>query len=105
MSLLALVEKKCLHGEHAWAYPKPQATQVLCGGSVLCCPHLKVGWNFTMISPQRAYGRIGRELPAATYYKCTLEQELPGASPAGEVNEIKRLKQLNAEEPQAANIA
>ncbi len=74
---LAAVESKCLHGGHAWAYPKPRATQVLCSGNVHLCPYYRGGWSFHLVAPQNAYGRIGENLPPGTYDKCELEDELP----------------------------
>ncbi len=103
LTVLARIEKKCLHGGHAWAYPKPQATQILCGGSVLCCPHLQMGWTTKMVAPQRAYGRIGPPLPAATYYKCQLERELPDAPAPLETH--ANVNRLRVEEARPANIA
>lgn len=77
LEAIADVERKCLHGNNAWAYPKPRASQVLCSKNMLACPYLQNGWDFHLVSPQNAYGRIGQHLPAATYHKCSLEDDLP----------------------------
>ncbi|MEQ9364270.1 MAG: hypothetical protein RIF32_08515, partial [Leptospirales bacterium] len=81
LAALATVESNCIHGgRHAWAYPKPRATQVLCSENLLACPHIKGAWTFHLVTPQRAYGRIGRHLPVGTYHKCALEEDLPKQS-------------------------
>lgn len=78
LAALAQVEGGCIHGgRYAWAYPKPRATQVLCSENLFACPHIKTAWTFHLVAPQRAYGRIGRNLPAGTYHKCALEEDLP----------------------------
>jgi hypothetical protein len=74
---IAKLESQCLHGNHAWAYPKPRATQILCRGNVAHCPHYRGGWKFHLLEEQAAFGRVGGVLPAGSYDKCAFEDKLP----------------------------
>jgi len=74
--LIAEIESRCVHPPSAWAYPKPRATQILCQNRVLECPLLDAGWDINVISPQEAFGWIGKSLEAGSYPKCQLENDL-----------------------------
>lgn len=76
MMEIAHIEKKCLYPPSAWAYPKPNATQILCRNRIQDCPKLERGWDIHVISPQEAFGRIGDTLTQGNYPKCALEAEL-----------------------------
>lgn len=74
---IASVERECIHPPSAWAYPKPNAAQVLCRDNVVQCPHLVSGWDIHVVSLQEAFGWIGTTLPPGSYPKCQLESGLP----------------------------
>ncbi|MEM7181814.1 MAG: hypothetical protein AAF518_12935, partial [Spirochaetota bacterium] len=73
---IAQIEKKCKFPPSAWAYPKPNATQILCQYKVANCPYLTRGWDINVVSPQEALGYIGTPLMPDSYPKCKLEKEL-----------------------------
>lgn len=80
--LIAEIESRCVHPPSAWAYPKPRATQILCQNRVHHCPMLVAGWDINVISPQEAFGWIGKSLEAGSYPKCQLESDLQKLEPA-----------------------
>ena len=73
---LAELEAQCKYPPSAWAYPKPNATQILCKDHVDKCPLLMAGWDIQVVTPQDAFGWIGGNLRAGKYPKCRLEGEL-----------------------------
>ncbi len=73
---IAELENRCLRPPSAWAYPKPNATQILCKDKVLTCPYFLSGWDINIISPQSAFGYVGTTLMPGNYPKCKLEKEL-----------------------------
>jgi hypothetical protein len=73
---IAEMEKKCKYPNSAWAYPKPNATQILCKNKVYECPYFLSGWDINIIATQTAYGYIGISLTPGSYPKCKLEKEL-----------------------------
>lgn len=73
---IAKIEKKCKFPPSAWAYPKPNATQILCQFKVADCPNFTRGWDINVVAPQQALGYIGTALMPDSYPKCKLEEEL-----------------------------
>lgn len=73
---IAELENKCLSQPSAWAYPKPNATQILCKNRVFDCKYFLAGWDINIVSPQSAYGYVGTNLTPGSYPKCQLEKEL-----------------------------
>ncbi|MCP5501699.1 MAG: hypothetical protein H7A25_17485 [Leptospiraceae bacterium] len=76
MRAIAKIEKQCQYPPAAWAYPKPQATQVLCKNNVESCPFYERGWDLKIVSQQEAYGYVGTPLKPGNYPKCRLEKRL-----------------------------
>jgi len=76
MMQIAELEQACIHPPSAWAYPKPNAAQILCRNRVFECPRLEQGWTINIIGTQEAYGWIGTVLKEGQYPKCTLEEGL-----------------------------
>ncbi len=70
------VENKCRFPGSAWAYPKPNAVQILCKNKKYECPLMISGWDIKVIQAQEAFGYIGASMPAGVYPKCSLEDEL-----------------------------
>jgi hypothetical protein len=73
---IAELENQCLHPPSSWAYPKPNATQILCKNRVFDCKYFLAGWDINIVSPQSAYGYVGTNLTPGSYPKCQLEKEL-----------------------------
>ncbi len=89
---VASVERQCLHPPSAWAYPKPNAAQMLCRNHVYSCPHLVAGWDIHVVAAQEAFGWIGTALSPGNYQKCRLEEQLDpprGESSGGPSQEPK----------------
>ena len=76
MTRIAEIEKECLHPPSAWAYPKPNAAQILCKDRINECPKLEKGWDINVIAKQEAFGWIGVSLEPGDYPKCILEEKL-----------------------------
>lgn len=76
---IAELENQCLRKPSAWAYPKPNATQILCKDRVLDCPYFLSGWDINIVSPQSAFGYVGTALMPGSYPKCKLEKDLQQA--------------------------
>lgn len=74
--IISDVENKCRFPHSAWAYPKPKAAQILCKNRKYDCPLMVSGWDINVIQAQDAFGYIGTSLPAGSYPKCALEEEL-----------------------------
>ena len=81
---VAAVERMCIHPPSAWAYPKPNAAQILCREHVQDCPHLVTGWDIQIVSAHEAFGWIGATLAPGNYQKCQLEQHLKERPPEGD---------------------
>ncbi|MDX1960284.1 MAG: hypothetical protein SFU98_17070 [Leptospiraceae bacterium] len=73
---VAKVENMCKFPPSAWAYPKPEPTQILCRDKKTECPHLVSGWDISIFSEQNAFGHIGARLRPGQYPKCRLEEKL-----------------------------
>ncbi|HMV77978.1 MAG TPA: hypothetical protein PL048_18990 [Leptospiraceae bacterium] len=73
---VAQLENECLNPPSAWAYPKPEPTQILCKNKVFQCKHCVSGWDISIFSEQNAYGYIGTRLTPGSYPKCRLEEKL-----------------------------
>ena len=82
MMHVASVERMCIYPPSAWAYPKPNAAQILCRNHVQGCPNMVSGWDIHIVSVQEAFGWIGVALQPGNYQKCHLEDHLTG--PSGE---------------------
>lgn len=74
--LIAQVEADCKFPPSAWAYPKPNASQILCKNREYTCPHLVSGWDIHVTSYQNGYGFVGTSLNIGSYPKCNLEETL-----------------------------
>lgn len=74
--IISEIENKCRFPQSAWAYPKPKAAQILCKDRKYECPLIVGGWDIKVIQLQNAFGYIGTNLPAGSYPKCALEEEL-----------------------------
>ena len=70
---VAEIEGKCLKIPSAWAYPKPNATQVLCKNRVYDCPKIVSGWDIHIIAEKDISCWVGTSLPPGDYAKCSLE--------------------------------
>lgn len=77
---IAELENKCINPPSAWAYPKPQATQILCKNKVYTCKYFIGGWDISIVNPQTALGYLGLPLNPGAYPKCKLEKELTDGS-------------------------
>ncbi|MCB1176029.1 MAG: hypothetical protein KDK36_00490 [Leptospiraceae bacterium] len=82
---IAEMESKCLYKPSAWAYPKPNATQILCRDRVFNCPHFLSGWDINIVTTQTAYGYVGVSLSPGSYPKCKLERELESLNSEEEI--------------------
>lgn len=74
--IISDIENKCNFPPSSWAYPKPNAAQILCKNSHYECPHIVSGWDINVITSQEAFGYIGTSLKEGSYPKCLLEEEL-----------------------------
>ncbi|MCB1176188.1 MAG: hypothetical protein KDK36_01300, partial [Leptospiraceae bacterium] len=73
---VASIENMCLYKPSAWAYPKPEPTQILCKSKNFECPNLVSGWDISIFSEKDAFGYIGTKLMPGQYPKCRLEEHL-----------------------------
>lgn len=73
---IGAVENMCLYKPSAWAYPKPDPTQVLCKNRVFECPNLVTGWDISIFSEKDALGYLGTKIMPGQYPKCKLEANL-----------------------------
>lgn len=73
---IAYVENMCLYKPSAWAYPKPEPSQIICKNKVHDCPHIEMGWNLSVFSEKDALGYLGTKLFPGHYPKCKLEKYL-----------------------------
>lgn len=73
---IASVENMCLYKPSAWAYPKPEPSQIICKNRVHDCPHIEMGWNLSVFSEKDALGYLGTKLFPGQYPKCKLEKYL-----------------------------
>lgn len=73
---IGYVENMCLYKPSAWAYPKPEPTQVLCKNKVFECPNLVTGWDINIFSEKDALGYLGTKIMPGQYPKCKLEENL-----------------------------
>lgn len=78
MKIIARLEEKCVKNdpEAAWAYPKPDATQVLCLKNLQTCPNFVQGRPLSIVS-EYSEAFVARPLAAGEYGKCTLASYLP----------------------------
>ena len=70
---VAEIEGMCLKKPSAWAYPKPNATQVLCKNRVYDCPKIVSGWDIHIIAEKDISCWVGTTLTPGDYAKCSLE--------------------------------
>lgn len=73
---IASVENMCLYKPSAWAYPKPEPSQIICKNRVTDCPNIEMGWNLSVFSEKDAIGYLGTKLFPGQYPKCKLEKYL-----------------------------
>ncbi|MCX7999590.1 MAG: hypothetical protein N3A69_11675 [Leptospiraceae bacterium] len=73
---IAELENQCLKKPSAWAYPKPNSTQILCKDRIFDCPYFLSGWDINIVSSQAAFGYVGTALTPGSYPKCKLEKDL-----------------------------
>lgn len=73
---IASIEKRCIMPPSAWAYPKPNATQIVCTRKAYECNFILTSREINIIDDQEAYGRMGRTLYKGYYPKCKLEELL-----------------------------
>jgi hypothetical protein len=73
---VASVENMCLYQPSAWAYPKPEPTQILCKQKIFECKYIVSGWDISIFSEKEAFGYIGTKLMPGQYPKCRLEEHL-----------------------------
>ncbi|MEQ9365419.1 MAG: hypothetical protein RIF32_14330 [Leptospirales bacterium] len=78
MKIIAQLESKCVKNdpEAAWAYPKPDASQVLCLKHRQDCPNFVQGRPLSIVS-EYSEAFVARPLAAGEYGKCTLARQLP----------------------------
>lgn len=75
---IAEIESKCPFKEsYAWAYPKPNPTQILCREKNHRCRNCVSGWEISLFNAVPAFGYIGLSLKPGKYPKCLLEDMLP----------------------------
>ena len=73
---IGAVENMCLYKPSAWAYPKPDPTQILCKNKVTECPYIVSGWDIKIVSDKDSIGYLGTRLFPGQYPKCKLEEHL-----------------------------
>ena len=77
MKEIAQVEARCVKkDDSAWAYPKPDAAQVLCLKNHMDCRLFHGGRPLTIVSGA-VEGFVSRGLAPGEYGKCKLAEELP----------------------------
>ncbi len=78
MKIIARLESKCVKQdpEAAWAYPKPDASQVLCLKDRQDCPNFVQGRPLSIVS-EYSEAFVARPLAVGEYAKCTLAAQLP----------------------------
>ncbi|MCB1175146.1 MAG: hypothetical protein KDK39_16345 [Leptospiraceae bacterium] len=76
MRQIGLLEQKCLRGDQALAYARPNPSQILCIGNHYDCPNCIQGWEMNVIAPDSSAIWLGQTLRKGTYAKCRLEEEL-----------------------------
>ncbi len=86
---IAAVENMCLYKPSAWAYPKPEPSQIICKNRVIDCPNIEIGWNLSVFSEKDALGYLGTKLFPGQYLKCKLEKYL---FPEQEPKQNKKLR-------------
>ena len=78
MKIIAQLEARCVQNDPdaAWAYPKPDASQVLCLKHRQNCPNYVQGRPLSIVS-EYSEAFVAKPLAAGEYGKCTLARELP----------------------------
>lgn len=74
---IGLLEKKCLHGGYAIAYPTPRCAQILCSERKYDCEYIKSEYPIQVVQPMESFGRAWKSLQVGEYPKCKLTEELP----------------------------
>ncbi|MCR9141794.1 MAG: hypothetical protein NXI24_06045 [bacterium] len=78
MKIIARLESKCVKNDPdaAWAYPKPDASQVLCLKHRQDCPNFVQGRPLSIVS-EYSEAFVAKPLAVGEYAKCTLARQLP----------------------------
>lgn len=78
MRIVAQLEQACVRNDPdaAWAYPKPESSQVLCLKHREDCPNFVRGRPLSVVS-HHAEAFLAKPLPTGDYGKCKLAEGLP----------------------------
>jgi hypothetical protein len=74
---IADLEKQCLFGTSAVAYPTPRCSQVLCVDKRMDCKFIQQNYPIRVVQSARHLGRTWRKLSVGDYPKCVLSGRLP----------------------------